>query len=47
MAEMFAVIRQRGPSCDRARPMEEQELWPEHARFMDGLADDGRSPRRD
>jgi hypothetical protein len=47
MAEMFAVICERGSSWDRARPMEEQELWPEHAGFMDGLAGDGRSPRRD
>jgi uncharacterized protein YciI len=38
---VFAVVRERGATWDPSRPMEEQELWPEHAAFMNGLAADG------
>jgi uncharacterized protein YciI len=39
---MFLVIRHRsGPEYDRARPLEEQTGWVEHAAFMDGLVDSG------
>jgi uncharacterized protein YciI len=41
MVGYFAVIRERGPAWDAARPMEEQAGWAEHAEFMDRLADDG------
>jgi uncharacterized protein YciI len=37
----FAVTRERGPRWDDARPMREQDGWPEHAAFMDALAEDG------
>jgi hypothetical protein len=39
---MFLVIlRQSGPEFDRARPLEEQSRWSEHAVYMDALVDDG------
>jgi hypothetical protein len=39
---MFLVIlRQSGPEFDRARPLEEQSRWSEHAAYMDALVDDG------
>jgi hypothetical protein len=34
----FAVTRLPGAAWDASRPLEEQEGWPEHARFMDELA---------
>jgi hypothetical protein len=38
----FLVIRkQSGPEWDPAKPMEEQTLWPEHAEYMDALAERG------
>lgn len=37
----FAVTRERGPAWDASLPMREQKRWAEHARFMDGLADEG------
>lgn len=37
----FAVVRRRGPAWDHSRGMREQDAWPEHAEFMDGLAEDG------
>jgi uncharacterized protein YciI len=35
------VFSEHGPGWDTSRAMEEQELWPEHAEFMDGLVADG------
>jgi len=38
----FLVIRtQDGPEWDRAKPMEEQTLWREHADYMDALTERG------
>jgi uncharacterized protein YciI len=37
----FAVIRRRGANWDDSRPMREQAGWPEHAAFMDALAEEG------
>jgi hypothetical protein len=37
----LVVLRQSGPEFDRARPLEEQSGWSEHAAFMDGLVADG------
>jgi uncharacterized protein len=37
----FVLTREPGPSWDHARPMREQDDWDAHARFMDGLVDDG------
>lgn len=39
---MFLVeLCRDGPKWDRSLPMEEQSGWTEHARFMDGLVDEG------
>jgi hypothetical protein len=39
---IFLVIRtQNGPEWDRAKLMEEQTLWREHADYMDALAERG------
>ena len=39
---MFHVVLHRsGPAYDRAKPLEEQSGWDEHAAFMDGLVADG------
>jgi hypothetical protein len=39
---MFLVIRrQSGPAFERAKPLEQQSGWEEHAAFMDSLVDDG------
>jgi uncharacterized protein YciI len=37
----FAVTREPGPRWDDARSMREQDGWPEHAAFMDALAEEG------
>ena len=38
---LFAVVRERGPAWDASTPMREQDGWPAHADFMDGLVDEG------
>jgi uncharacterized protein YciI len=38
---LFAMIRQGGPAWDPSRPLREQDLWDEHARFMDDLFAEG------
>ena len=40
MAEFFAVIRSPGPAWAAGRAMEEQELWREHADFMNRLEEE-------
>ena len=35
------VVRRSGPEWDPARRLEDQNGWPEHASFMDGLVDSG------
>jgi uncharacterized protein YciI len=37
----FAVLREPGPTWDRARPMRRQDGWDGHAAFMDALAGEG------
>ena len=37
----FAVTRERGPEWNASLSMREQKLWPEHAAFMDSLANEG------
>jgi len=37
----FVVLRRTGPEWDPSLSLEEQSGWPEHADFMDGLAEDG------
>ena len=37
----FAVMMEHGARWDSARGIREQELWPEHAAFMDGLVAGG------
>jgi uncharacterized protein len=36
----FVVIEEAGPHWDDKRPMQEQKGWPDHAVFMDTLADE-------
>lgn len=39
---MFHVVLHRsGCDYDRAKPLEEQSGWNEHAAYMDGLVEDG------
>jgi|SRR5581483_10819227 len=37
----FVVTSQQGPGWDPSKPMREQQLWPEHVTFVNGLMDDG------
>ncbi len=37
----FAVRLERGGPWDWSRDLRDQDGWPEHARFMDSLVDDG------
>src|SRR5581483_8711181 len=37
----FVVTSQQGPAWDPSKPMREQQLWPEHVTFVNGLMDDG------
>jgi hypothetical protein len=39
--QRFVLIRERGSGWDHSRPMREQELWDEHADFMEALVDEG------
>jgi len=39
--ELFLVRVERGGPWDWSKDMREQELWHEHAQFMNGLVDDG------
>src|SRR4051794_24780418 len=41
MATFLVVLRRAGTEWDRAKPMEKQSGWAEHAGFMDGLVDAG------
>jgi uncharacterized protein YciI len=41
VSKLFAVINERGPHWDHARPMEEHADWRAHADFMNGLVADG------
>ena len=41
MAMYFCVIRQQGPHWDASRGMREQDKWPEHVDFINGVADRG------
>jgi uncharacterized protein YciI len=41
MAMFHVVVHRSGPQWDRAKPLEEQSGWTEHAAFMDGLVDRG------
>jgi uncharacterized protein YciI len=37
----FVVIREQGPGWDTSRAMREQDHWPDHVTFINGLADEG------
>src|SRR5437870_3896276 len=39
MKRLFVVTRARGKTWDSTKTMKSQEQWPEHAAFMDELAD--------
>jgi uncharacterized protein len=36
----FAVTLVHGPAWDGTLPIRQQQAWPQHAAFMDGLVDD-------
>jgi len=38
---LFLVYERHGGPWDWSKGMREQDLWDEHAAFMDGLVDDG------
>ncbi len=38
---MYVVYREPGPGWDPERTRREQDLWDEHAAFMDGLVEAG------
>jgi uncharacterized protein YciI len=40
-ANLFAVVRTRGPRFNDARPLEDQEDWRAHADYMNVLVSDG------
>ena len=41
MTVLRAVTLGHGSAWDHSQPIERQQLWPEHAAFMDALVDDG------
>jgi uncharacterized protein YciI len=41
MRELFLVYERHGGPWDWSKGMREQELWDEHARFMDALVEEG------
>jgi uncharacterized protein YciI len=41
MAQLFAVLRSRGPKWEEGKPLEQQADWPAHAAFMEALHDEG------
>jgi hypothetical protein len=41
MSRLYAVIREHGPAWDDSRALEDQHGWSEHARFMNGLVEEG------
>jgi uncharacterized protein YciI len=41
MTRLFAVIRSRGLAWDDSRRLDDQADWPAHAKFMNGLAEQG------
>lgn len=41
MALFLVMVRQAGPKWDRAKPMEGQSEWLEHAAYMNRLVDSG------
>jgi uncharacterized protein YciI len=41
MAQIFVVIRRRGEGWRHDLPLEKQEAWDAHARFMDNLYERG------
>jgi uncharacterized protein YciI len=41
VSDHFLVTTTRGPAWDTSRGRRSQEGWDDHARFMDGLVDEG------
>lgn len=39
--QFYVLTLERGGPWDWFRDLREQELWPEHAQFMDNLVDEG------
>src|ERR1700687_1787135 len=40
-AVYVVVIREQGPAWNASLPMREQEQWPQHVEFINGIADEG------
>ena len=41
MQQLFAVLLVRGATYQHGQPLEKQDEWDAHARFMDALVDEG------
>jgi hypothetical protein len=41
LRHLFVVYQQHGGPWDWSKGLREQQLWDEHAQFMDALVDDG------
>ncbi len=41
MRRLFVVYQQHGGPWDWSKGLREQQLWDDHARFVDGLVEDG------
>jgi uncharacterized protein len=41
VADYYLVTQQKGPDWDHSRGRREQADWDEHAKFMDGLVEEG------
>jgi len=41
MTVLHAVTLGHGSGWDQSQPLEGQQLWPEHADFMDAMTDEG------
>ena len=37
---LFVVIREQGSGWDPVRAMRDQDFWPEHVKFVNGIADE-------
>src|SRR5262249_21942182 len=40
-AMRFVVIREQGRGGDPSRPMRQQDYWPDHVEFVNGIVEDG------
>jgi len=38
---LFVVVREQGHGWDPSRPMRDQDFWPDHVTFVNGIVDAG------